>query len=212
MRQGRAWTAKGDDQLEVLYDMDRAKWRKWLEKNHGQTASVFLVLVKKGARREGISYVEAVEEALCFGWIDSRPNALDEERFKIHMSPRRPKSIWSRSNKERVRRLIEQGLMTPAGMERVEAAKRNGSWDTIEDVEGLKVPDDLEEALLAHPPAKENFESFIASYKKQAIYWVLSAKRPETRAKRVEEIASSAAEKQKINQYVGKEKKGEPNR
>ncbi len=200
--------AKGDDHIEILYDMDRAKWREWLEKNHEQTASVLLVLVKKGAKRKGITYVEAVEEALCFGWIDSRPNVLDEERFKIHMCPRRPRSTWSRSNKERVSRLIEQGLMTPAGMEKVEVAKRNGSWNIIEEVDSLKVPEDLERALLAHPPAKRNFESFIPSYRKQAIYWVLSAKRPETKAKRSEEIARSAAKSEKVNQGVAKERKG----
>ncbi len=191
---------KCDDQLEILYDMDRAKWRKWLEKNHRQTASVLLVLVKKGAKRKGISYVEAVEEALCFGWIDSSPSVLDEDRFKIHMTPRRPRSTWSRSNKERVGRLIEQGLMTPAGMEKIEAAKRNGSWDIIEEVDSLKAPEELEKALLAHPPAKANFESFIPSYKKQVIYWVLSAKRPETKARRAEEIARAAARNEKVGQ------------
>jgi uncharacterized protein YdeI (YjbR/CyaY-like superfamily) len=208
MCQGRTQMAKGDDQLEVLYDMDRAKWRRWLEKNHEQTESVWLVLVKKGATRKGISYVEAVEEALCFGWIDSSPNRLDDERFKIHMSPRKPNSVWARSNKERVRRLIEQGVMTPAGMEKIEAAKRNGSWDIIEEVDALKVPEELEKALLSHPPAKASFESFIPSYRKQAIYWVLSAKRPETKAKRAEEIARSAARNEKVNQWVAKERKG----
>lgn len=192
--------ARGDDQLEVLYDMNRAKWRRWLERNHGQSESVQLVLVKKGARRKGVTYVEAVEEALCFGWIDSNPNRLDDERFKIHMSPRKPNSTWARSNKERVKRLIEQGLMTPAGMEKIEAAKRNGSWDIIEEVDSLKAPEELEKALLAHPSAKANFESFIPSYRKQAIYWVLSAKRPETKAKRAEEIARAAARKEKVGQ------------
>jgi uncharacterized protein YdeI (YjbR/CyaY-like superfamily) len=198
---------KGDDQLEVLYDMDRAKWRRWLEKNHEQTESVWLVLVKKGAKRKGVSYEEAVQEALCFGWIDSRPNYLDEERFKIHMSTRRPKSVWSKSNKERARKLIEQGLMTPAGMSKIEEAKRKGIWNMLDDVEELKVPEELDKTLQANPPAKRNFEAFGISYKKQAIYWVLSAKRSETRAKRAEEIARSAAENQKVNQYVGKEKK-----
>lgn len=191
---------KVDDHLEILYDMDRAKWRRWLEKNHEQTASVWLVLVKKGAKRKGISYEEAVQEALCFGWIDSNPNRLDDERFKIHMSPRKPNSVWARSNKGRVRRLIEQGLMTPAGMEKIEAAKRNGSWDIIEEVDSLQVPEELEKALLSHPPAKANFDSFILSYRKQAIYWVLSAKRPETKAKRSEEIARAAARKEKVGQ------------
>jgi uncharacterized protein YdeI (YjbR/CyaY-like superfamily) len=196
--------AKADDHLEILYDMDRAKWRRWLEKNHEQTASVWLVLAKKGARRKGVSYEEAVQEALCFGWIDSSPNRLDDERFKIHMSPRKPNSTWARSNKERVRRLIEQGLMAPAGMEKIEAAKRNGSWDIIEEVDALQVPEELEKALLSYPPAKANFESFIPSYRKQAIYWVLSAKRPETKARRAETISQAAAKNEKVNQYIAK--------
>jgi uncharacterized protein YdeI (YjbR/CyaY-like superfamily) len=191
---------KVDDHLEILYDMDRAKWRRWLERNHEQKEAVWLVLVKKGAKRKGVTYVEAVEEALCFGWIDSNPNRLDDERFKIHMSPRKPNSVWARSNKERVRGLIEQGLMTPAGMKKIEAAKSNGSWDIIEEVDALQVPKELEKVFQSHPPAKENFESFIPSYRKQAIYWVLSAKRSETKAKRAEEIARAAARKEKLGQ------------
>lgn len=139
-----------------------------------------------------------MEEALCFGWIDSRVNALDEERFRQVYSPRKPGSIWSRSNKERVRKLIEEGRMTPAGLSKVEAAKADGSWGILDEVEGLRVPDDLRKALLASPPAKENFDAFNESYRKQALYWVLSAKRPETRAKRVEKVARSAAENKKV--------------
>jgi uncharacterized protein YdeI (YjbR/CyaY-like superfamily) len=200
--------AKGDDQLEVLYDMDRADWRRWLKRNHERALGVWLVLYKKGSGKSGVTYEEAVEEALCFGWIDSRPNVLDEKRFKLHLSPRKKNSLWSRSNKERSRRLIAQGLMTPAGLSKIEAAKSNGNWDIIDDVEALRVPEDLERALSAHPPAKENFEAFAVSYKKQALWWIKSAKRPETRARRVEETTLLAAENKKANQYVRKEKKG----
>jgi uncharacterized protein YdeI (YjbR/CyaY-like superfamily) len=197
--------AKSDDPLEVLYDMDRADWRRWLKKNHDSSTGVRLAIFKKGSGKLGVTYEEAVEEALCFGWIDGRLNAVDEERFKLHFSSRRPSSYWSRSNKERVQRLIEKGLMTPAGLAKIEIAKKNGNWDIIDDVENLRVPDDLEKALSVHPPAKENFEAFGIAYKKQALWWIKSAKRPETRARRVEETTLLAAENKKAYQYMRKD-------
>jgi uncharacterized protein YdeI (YjbR/CyaY-like superfamily) len=190
--------ARGD-QLEVLYDMDRAKWRRWLKRNHDRSTGVWLVISKKGARRKGISQQEAVEEALCFGWIDSRVNSMDEEGFKQLMSPRRRGSIWSKPNKERVRKMMEQGLMAPAGLSKVEAAKEDGSWGILDEVEEMRIPEDLENALRSLPPAKENFEALNSSYRKQVLYWVLSAKRKETRAKRVEEVARLAAENERVD-------------
>jgi uncharacterized protein YdeI (YjbR/CyaY-like superfamily) len=186
----------------------RAEWRAWLERNHDSSPSIQLAIVKKGSKKRGVTYEEAVQEAICFGWIDSKANVLDEDHFKVLMSPRKPRSNWSKSNKERAGKMIEQGLMTQVGRDKIEAAKKDGSWGILDEVEEMRVPEDLERALSRNPPAKENFEAFIPSYRKQAIYWVLSGKRPETRAKRVEEIARSAAENEKVGQYAGKEKKG----
>lgn len=183
---------------EMVRVGSRVEWREWLERNHDRSPSIQLAVVKKGSRKGGVAYVEAVEEAICFGWIDSRANVLDEDHFKVLMSPRKPGSIWSKSNKERVRRMIEQGLMAPAGLRKVEAAKRDGSWNLLDEVEGLQIPKDLEDALLVLPSARENFEAFGPSYMKQALYWIKTAKRPETRAKRVEEIARAAAENRKV--------------
>jgi uncharacterized protein YdeI (YjbR/CyaY-like superfamily) len=176
--------AKVSDRREVLHGMDRAKWRRWLEDNHDRSSGVWLVVRKKRAEGTGVTLDEATEEALCFGWIDGRLNTLAEDWYKLLFAPRKPESTWARSNKERVRKLIEQGRMTPAGLRTVEIAKQNGSWDRLEDVEELCVPADLENALSSHPPAKENFEAFSASYKKQVLWWIASTKRPETRGPR----------------------------
>jgi uncharacterized protein YdeI (YjbR/CyaY-like superfamily) len=193
-----------NDQAEAFNAVDRAEWRAWLERNHDRTPGVWLVIYKKGSDQPRITYEEAVEEALCFGWIDNKLNVIDEERFKLRFTPRRPKSLWSRSNKRRAQRLIGQGLMTPSGMERIEEAKQNGAWDLLEDVEDLFIPEDLESALLAHPPADLNFKAFSDSTKKQILWWIKSAKLPETRRKRIEETAKLAADNRKVNQYVRK--------
>jgi len=199
--------SEGKRELETIRVGSRAEWRAWLERNHDSSPSIQLAIVKKGSEKRGVTYEEAVQEAICFGWIDSRANVLDEDHFKVLMSPRKPGSIWSKSNKERVRKMIEQGLMAPAGLRKVKAAKKDGSWRILDDVEDLKVPEDLERALGGHPSAKENFEAFGDSYRKQVLYWVLSAKHPETRAKRVKEVVRSATRNEKVGQYIGEEKK-----
>lgn len=146
-------------------------------------------------------YAEAVEEALCFGWIDSRPNALDAERAMQLFTPRRAKSPWSRLNKERVARLIRDGRMAPAGLAAVEAARRDGSWDAYDVVEALTIPDDLARALAANAEAEMNFTAFSASSKKNILWWIASAKRPETRARRVAETVELAAQNRKANHW-----------
>jgi uncharacterized protein YdeI (YjbR/CyaY-like superfamily) len=185
-------------ELKTLKFDNRAEWREWLARSHDSSPSVQLAVVKKGSKKRGVTYEEAVQEAICFGWIDSRANILDENYFKVLMSPRKPGSNWSKSNKERAGKMIDEGLMTQAGLSKIEAAKKDGSWGILDEVEEMLIPEDLERALSCNPPAKENFEAFIPSYRKQAIYWVLSGKRPDTRAKRVEKIARAAAENEKI--------------
>jgi uncharacterized protein YdeI (YjbR/CyaY-like superfamily) len=193
-----------NDQEDTFYAKDREEWRRWLEDNHDSYRGIWLVIFKKGSGKPHITYEEAVEEGLCFGWIDNKPNVIDEERFKLRFTPRKPRSAWSRSNKKRVEKLIEQGLMTPAGMRKIEEAKRNGAWDLLEDVEDLRVPEDLEKALAANPPADVNFKAFSDSAKKQILFWIKTAKLPETRRKRVEETARLATENKRANQYVRK--------
>ena len=170
----------------------RAAWRRWLATHHGEASGIWLVLAKKGAG--GLSYDDAVEEALCFGWIDSRVRRLDEGRFQQWYCPRRSGSIWSALNKARVERLREAGLLAPAGLARIEAAMADGSWGILDRVEALEMPEDLAAALAAVRGAEAGFSALAASMRKPLLYWVLSAKRPQTRAGRVAAVVEAAAE------------------
>ena len=183
-----------DEGYERFQAFSRAEWRAWLAENHAESPGVWLITNKKASGRPGVPYPEAVEEALCFGWIDSRPNKLDDERSMQLYTPRRPKSPWSTVNKGRIERLIADGLMTPAGMAKIEAAKADGSWVIYDRIETLTVPPDLEAALDANPAARAGFEGFSASATKQLLWWIESAKRPETRAKRIAQLVEAAAE------------------
>jgi uncharacterized protein YdeI (YjbR/CyaY-like superfamily) len=187
--------------ITLFYAPDRRAWRAWLEQHHATAPGVWLIYYKKGSGKPRVAYADAVEEALCFGWIDSRPNAIDEERYMQLFSPRKPHSIWSRLNKQRAEKLIAEGLMTSAGMAKIEAARADGSWDTYEAVEALTMPSDLKKALAANPTARKNFAAFSNTSKKIILHWVASAKRPETRARRIEETVRLAAQNLKANQY-----------
>ncbi|MEM8536120.1 MAG: YdeI/OmpD-associated family protein, partial [Chloroflexota bacterium] len=180
---------------------NRQEWRAWLAEHHASAPGVWLIYYKKASGKPSISYDEIVEEALCFGWVDSRPNALDDERAMFLISPRNPQSPWSRLNKQRVERLIEQDLMTEAGLAKIEAARQNGAWNQYDDIEDLIIPDDLQIALDANPAAQTNFAAFPPSSKKTILWWIASAKRPQTRAKRIEETVTLAAQNIKANHY-----------
>lgn len=179
---------------KTLTPKDREAWRAWLERHHATESRVWVVYRKKKSNRRGITYDEAVEEALCFGWIDSKVRTIDDERFQQLFSRRKPGSTWARSNKERVARLVRQGRMTEAGMAAVERAKADGSWTVLEEVDALEMPPDLTEALAADETAAANFEAFSPSIKKGFLWWVRSAKREQTRAKRIAETVRLAAE------------------
>lgn len=175
-----------------LAPASRAEWRAWLAAHQGDSAGAWVVVARKRAGVPGPTYEEAVEEALCFGWIDSRMHRLDDVRFEQWFSPRRAGSIWSRSNKERVRHLMKAGLMAPPGLARVEAAKADGSWELLDRVEALEVPADLAGALAAAPGGTRGFAAMAASRQKQYLYWVLSAKRSQTRSARVAAVVAAA--------------------
>ncbi len=194
------------DQLLQYYAKDRKEWRTWLENNAATSPGVWLIYYKQQSGQPRVTYEEAVEEALCFGWIDSRPNAIDDERYMQLFSPRKAKNPWSKINKERVKRLIELGLMTEAGYKAIEAAKQNGFWSIYDAIEAQTMPEDFVQALATKPTARQNFEAFSDSSKKQLLWHIESAKRPETRAKRIEQIVEAA--KQNINplQYNAKKK------
>jgi uncharacterized protein YdeI (YjbR/CyaY-like superfamily) len=180
------------DDAPLVQAEDRAAWRAWLAANHATARGVWLVSWRKG-HGPRVEYEEAVEEALCFGWIDSQGGNIDERRSRQYYAPRKPGSGWAATNKARVERLIAEGRMAPAGLEAIERAKANGSWTLLDEVEQGLVPDDLARALVEHPPAATNFEAFPKSARRAILAWIAQAKRPETRKKRVAETAERAA-------------------
>lgn len=179
---------------------NRNSLRAWLALNHGQTESVWLVIWKKGDHRY-VTYNDIVEEALCFGWVDSLPRALDETRSMLLLSPRKLGSAWSKANKDRVERLIAAGLMMPSGLAKIEAAKANGLWDKLEKVDALEMPDDLAAVLAAYPSAQQNFDAFPPSVRRSILEWIIQAKRPETRQARILETAEKAESNIRANQW-----------
>jgi uncharacterized protein YdeI (YjbR/CyaY-like superfamily) len=183
----------GPDGRPLVGPFDRAGWRAWLIANHATSDGVHLVSWRRGSGRTSVPYEEAVEEALCVGWIDSVGRRIDDERAIQRFSPRRAGSAWARSNKDRVARLTEAGLMLPAGLAAVESAKRDGTWTMFDDVERLTIPADLEAALAAMPPARPNWDAFPTSVRRMLLAWLVEARRPGTRARRVTEIAEKAS-------------------
>src|SRR5690606_5744678 len=159
--------------------------------------AVWLVFHTKSSGKSSISWSEAVDVALCFGWIDSKKIKIDEESSHQFFSKRKPNSTWSKINKEKVRQLMEKGLMAQAGLDSVEIAKRNGSWTIIDEVEELIIHDDLKEAFKKHKGSEDYFLSLSKTTRKMMLKWVVLAKRPETRQKRIDEITKSAVEDKK---------------
>ena len=188
-----------------VHPLTRAEWRDWLEANHGRREGIWLVTFKKDTGHPRVEYDEAVEEALCFGWVDSKPNTLDEQRSLLWFAPRKPRTGWSRPNKERMERLLAAGLMAPAGLAKVETAKADGSWNKLDAVEALEIPLDLAEALAAYPSAAANFDAFPRSVKRGILEWIVNAKRPETRAQRAAETARLAEDNVRANQWRQKD-------
>jgi uncharacterized protein YdeI (YjbR/CyaY-like superfamily) len=184
-----------------IHPKTRAEWRMWLSQHHLQTEGVWLITFKKASGQPRIEYDEAVEEALCFGWVDSKPNKLDEDRAMLWFAPRKANTGWSKLNKSRVEKLISAGLMTRAGLAKIETAKRDGSWNALDGIEALEIPPDLEKALAADKVAQEYFNAFPRSVKRAILEWIASAKKPETRAKRVEETVTLAAKNIRANQW-----------
>lgn len=188
-------------EITVFYPTSLAAWRKWLEKNHVSKQAVWLVFYTKSSGKPSISWSDAVDIALCFGWIDSKKIRIDEETAHQFFSKRKARSTWSKINKEKVRQLIDKGMMTTAGYECIDIAKQNGSWTILDEVEELVIPEDLEKAFEKHKDSKDYFLSLSKSVRKMMLQWVILAKRPETRQKRIDEIAAHAGQKKKPNQF-----------
>ncbi len=177
----------------------REDWRAWLAENHATAQEMWLVFYKKHVGKSGLTYIEALEEALCFGWIDGILKRIDGEKHTIRFSPRRKNSIWSEQNKKRIGRLIKEGRMAEAGLVKVREAKANGQWEKAAVREDVRiVPPELTEALAENVQARENFEKLAPSYRRQFIYWVSVAKHDETRRKRVAEVLRLLARNERL--------------
>lgn len=184
-----------------------ADLHEWLKKNHKQKEGLWVILPKKGSGIPGITVDQLIDEALCWGWIDSLPRKIDDTRYKLYISPRNPKSNWSKVNKDKVARLEKEERIQPSGKAAIELAKSSGTWIALDAVEALEVPKDLEIALKKQKEAWENFSAFPRSAKRGILEWIAQAKKSETREKRIQETAELASKNIRANQYlVGKAK------
>jgi len=177
----------------VYHPATRDSWRAWLDAHQDDGRGVWVVSWRSSTGRDTVPYDAIVEEALCVGWVDSTMNVLDNERGLQLVTPRKPKSTWARSNKERVARLEEEGRMKPRGREAIEIAKANGSWNLLDDVEALLEPDDLAASLAEVPAARRAWDGFPPSARKQMLFWVVSAAKDTTRQRRIDAIVEKAA-------------------
>jgi uncharacterized protein YdeI (YjbR/CyaY-like superfamily) len=194
------------EELKTFYPKNNEAWRKWLEKNHTKEAAVWFIFYKKISNQPTVKYSDAVDIALCYGWIDSKQMPIDGEKYMQFFCKRKPKSVWSRVNKAKVEKLISEGKMTKAGFESIEIAKQNGSWTILDDAENLVIPKDLEKAFSKYKNAKTNFLKLSRTDKRNILQWLTLAKRPETIEKRVAEIASLAQQGLKPKQFTVKKK------
>lgn len=181
--------------------VNRKDWRKWLKENHQSRQSVWLVQYKVSSGKTNLTWSEAVEEALCFGWIDSVRKTLDAERFIQFFCRRKPNSTWSKINKDKVVQLIKKKQMTKAGHESIKVAKQNGSWIVLDQVHQLVIPEDLEKAFLKIPGSRTFFQNLSTSNKKIILAWIVLAKRTETRKKRIAMVAKLAGKKSMPEQF-----------
>ncbi len=187
--------------IDSICPKSKQEWREWLEQNHQTKDYIWLIVYKKQSKTPTISWSDAVDEALCFGWIDSTKKAIDSEKYMQYYGKRKAKSTWSKINKNKVAQLIDQGLMSQAGFNSIEIAKSNGNWTILDEVEDLTIPNDLEKEFELHPNSKAYFLSLNKSFKKSILQWVILAKRPQTRAKRIKEIVESASNNKKPKHF-----------
>ncbi|MDG4654821.1 YdeI/OmpD-associated family protein [Chryseobacterium arthrosphaerae] len=186
---------------QTFHVSTKVEWRHWLEQNHHIEQSVWLICNTRKSNLPIVSWSELVDEALCFGWIDSTRKTVDEGSFMQLFSRRKPNSTWSKINKEKVQKLIDSNLMTKAGFETIRIAKENGSWNILDSVEELVIPEDLNEAFKMHDGSEAYFLSLSKSVKKMLLQWIVLAKRTETRKKRIDEIAILAAQNKKPKNF-----------
>ncbi|MCS4301189.1 YdeI family protein [Chryseobacterium sp. BIGb0232] len=193
---------KEPDKRQDIHISTREDWRQWLAEFHQSRPSVWVICNTRKSGLPVVGWSELVEEALCFGWIDSTRKTIDEGSFKQLFSKRKKNSTWSRINKEKVQKLIDDQLMTEAGYESIRIAKENNSWTILDTVEDLMVPEDLSKAFKNYTGSEEYFQSLSKSMKKMMLQWIVLAKRPETRKKRIDEIVENAAQGKKPKHFL----------
>lgn len=189
------------------YPKSRKEWRSWLQKNHAGAPHIWVVIYKKETGKPSVTYAEVVEEALCFGWIDSKPNKRNAESYVVFIAPRKPKSVWSALNKIRIEKLQKENLLMPAGLQKIEAAKKDGSWNALEKVDAMEMPAALKKEFSKNKAALKNFEAFPPSAKKAIYQWMAGAKTETTLLKRVTETVTQAAKNIRANQWKPKSEK-----
>lgn len=187
-----------------------AEWATWLAHNHTRTAGVWLVTWRAGSGRPALGYEDSVVEALRFGWIDSTAGKVDDDRRELWFAPRKRGSGWARTNKRRIEQLLAEGRMEPAGQRLIDAAKADGSWTLLDDVEDMVVPDDLTAAFAMLPGSRAKWDAFPPSARKAMLTWIVQAKQPATRVKRVEETARLAQEGKRANEWVPRDRRPVP--
>ncbi|GBF50294.1 hypothetical protein LPTSP4_18190 [Leptospira ryugenii] len=175
--------------------------RRWFEKNLDREEGIWIILAKKNSGIETIRVDDLIDECLCFGWIDSLPNKIDEKTYKLYISPRSPKSNWSLVNKEKVKRLEKEGRIHAKGKAMIQIAKKTGTWTALEGVDNLEIPSDLLKELEKYKQAKANFLAFPKSVRRGILEWIGNAKKEETRKNRISETASLAEQNVRANQY-----------
>ncbi len=185
------------DQKEHHYFKNAKEWREWLHENHNKSTGICLIFYKVGSESESMRWEEAVQVAICYGWIDSTVKKMDDERRKQVFSPRKDKSVWSKLNKNYIEKLLKENLIHQSGLAKIEIAKQNGSWTSLDAVEDLIMPDDLKSAFEQNTIAFENYQNFSPSYRKSYLYWLNQAKRAATRNDRITQIINSCSQNKK---------------
>ncbi|MBK8242004.1 MAG: YdeI/OmpD-associated family protein [Saprospiraceae bacterium] len=188
-------------EIETFYPTNRQEWRQWLLENHNKKKSIWLVHYNKKSNMPSVSWSDAVDEALCFGWIDSTRKSLESDKFIQFFTKRKPTSVWSKINKEKIERLKQEGLLMPDGYESIMIAQQNGTWNILDDVEKLEISEDLEKEFNTREGSKEYFLSLSKSVRKSMLQWIKLAKRPETRQKRIIELVENASLEIKPKQF-----------
>lgn len=183
--------------IEELYFKNDKEWRNWLCENHNKSTGIYLIFYKVAHENDSMRWEEAVKVALCFGWIDSTVKSLGDGKRRQYFCPRKPKSVWSKVNKNHIKKLQKENLMHESGLAAINVAKENGSWTALDDVENGIVPKDLKIAFDKNPEAHQNYLAFTKGQRKSYLYWLNQAKREQTRQRRIAEIVCLCKSNQK---------------